>query len=378
MYLGIDIRSLQERWPGGITSYTRELLTALVPYIADDSVLLFSSGWGAHLRQQTPFARLQNVRDVHLRVPNKLFNSSIAFFHRPTLDALLGKLDLFFAPNFPFVNVSDRCRLVVTVHDLSFVHFSHLLSPRMKLWYRCTRPQKVFERADKLIAISHATKRDLMETYGFPDTKIDVVYSGAPAEPFAKMPEKQAKSMCASLGIARPFFLILGALEPRKNLSTVVEAYRRLPKRIRESFDLVIAGASVWQQDGLLSTSLVSLEGIHKVGYVSPEQKIALFRAASCFIFPSLYEGFGFPLLEAMSAGTPIIASNVSSIPEITEDAAILCDPNDVDAFVSAVTQLVESESLRASLVEKGAKRVMDFSWSQAAEKTHNIFASLL
>lgn len=371
MRVALDTRPLTDFIHGGIPAYTREILSRLLTY-RDINFTLLSTGLrvpGHHLVYDT-----DRVKTRHLRVPNKLLHSSISLSQRPYLDRSAGGADVFFAPNFPFVSVSPKCRLVVTAHDLGFVHYYHDLSPKIQAWLQWARPERVFNRADCIIAISQATKRDLIETWGIGEEKIEVVYSGITALPYEEDREGDA-SILRELQVHRPFILSLGAFERRKNLPFAVEAYLALPKKLRETHEFILTGVPVWNRDPLLNKTL-GTSGVRSVGWVSERQKIALLRSATCLVYPSLYEGFGFPLLEALAAGTPIVGSHASVLPEIVGRAGILADPHDVAAFSEALRTMMEDESVRTTCIDEGRRRVHEFTWERTVERTREILKS--
>lgn len=371
MRVALDTRPLTDFIHGGIPAYTREILSRLLTYLDIDITLLST---GLRIPTHTLAYDTKQVKSRHLRVPNKLLHGSISLSGRPYLDRSAGGADVFFAPNFPFVSVSPSCRLIVTAHDLGFVHYYHDLSPKNQAWLQWARPERVFTRADNIIAISQATKRDLIETWGIEENKINVVYSGITTLPYEEDRGGDA-AVLRELRVDRPFILSLGAFERRKNLPFAVEAYLALPKKLRDAHEFILTGVPVWNRDPLLSKAL-GTSGVRSVGWVSERQKIALLRSATCLVYPSLYEGFGFPLLEALAAGTPIVGSHASVLPEIVGRAGILADPHDVAAFSEALRTMMEDDTVRTACIAEGRRRVRDFTWERTVQRTHEILTS--
>ena len=375
MRLTVDLRSLAEKIPGGIPRYTRALVRTLLPYCADDTVVFFSCGKGERTRPVVDTGgRAVELR--HLRLPNKLINACFRFFRRPYIDRLAGGTDVYFAPNINFIPLSPDVRFVLTVHDLSYIHFPHLMSAKSRMWHRAVHPEKLLHRADAIIAISHATKRDLESTCNISPEKIHVVHSAIDTSDYVRHRSDIIDGVRKRWQITRPYFLVLGNLDPRKNISTAISAYARLPDPLRRAHQLVIIGTPVWKKDAHMDHGK-DIEGVRCIGFVNEETKIALLQHAVCLLFPSVYEGFGFPALESMAAGTPLIASSASSVPEVVGDAGILVDPHDPGAWASAIEQMCTDTELRATLIRRGRARVSEFTWQRSAQQTAEILHAI-
>lgn len=265
---------------------------------------------------------------------------------------------------------------VVTVHDLGYRAFpqAHPLPQRLYLEWS-TRWSA--HAAARVIAVSEATRGDLARAYGTPTAKITVVHEAAAPAPAAGPDEIAAVQ--ARHGLARPYALYVGTLQPRKNLVRLMQAYARLHSRHDggkdPGFDLVLAGAPGWLsapiRDEAARLQQAGLAGrIHLAGFVPDGDLAPLLRGARLFCYPSLYEGFGLPILEAQSAGVPVVTARNSSLPEVAGDAALLVDPEDVDALAAAMLTLSRDEGLRQRLIEAGYANVARFSWEKAARET--------
>lgn len=295
-----------------------------------------------------PFARMW----THLRLARELQQ-------RPP--------DLFFTPAhvIPFVY---RGPSVATVHDLGYHYFPDAHTKSQTAYLRwSTRSNGRLAR--EIIADSSATKDDLIRFYGTDGEKINVIYPGL--DPHLKRLEDRqlVAETCSKYGLDSPYLLYIGTLQPRKNLDRLVRAFAQAGL----SHQLVLAGKTGWHTDSLLN-EIASLgeavrERVHLPGYIPESDKAALLSGAEALVYPSLYEGFGFPLLEAQVCGTPVLAANGSSLPEISAGSAMLVDPLDVDAISKGIKLIVEDRDLRQELVEKGYANARRYNWDKTAEE---------
>jgi glycosyltransferase involved in cell wall biosynthesis len=271
-----------------------------------------------------------------------------------------------------------RCRIphVVTVHDLAFLHNPAWFRADRALFYRMGACRAVKDAAE-IIAVSDATARDLGRCVKCDPDRVTVVHNGgARVGDDPSLPS--ADEVRERFGLPASFFLFLGTLEPRKNLVRLVEAWSSIAERT--PLDLVIAGRRGWK-GGALAEALrraPARERIHLPGFIPDACLPGLHRAASVFVYPSLWEGFGIPVLEAMARGVPVITSNVSSMPEIAGDAAILVDPEETDSLAGAMTLLATDPDLCAVLSERGLARAEQFSWEACAQGTAEVYRRAL
>ena len=262
---------------------------------------------------------------------------------------------------------------VVTVHDLGYLYYprAHRLLDRL---YLDLSTRYNARAASRIIAISQATKDDLVQHYGTEPDKITVIHSGCDETMQPVEDEAIVERVKARYGIPGDYVLHVGTLQPRKNLGRLLEAYALARKQAKrgETPCLVIAGSKGWLYDQIFQkVKRLGLEAeVIFPGYVSQDDLPALLSGARLFVFPSLYEGFGLPVLEAMACGTPVLCSNVSSLPEVAGDAALLVDPLDVKSMAEAMNRLLQDEGLRSQLVERGYRRVRQFSWERCARET--------
>jgi glycosyltransferase involved in cell wall biosynthesis len=267
-----------------------------------------------------------------------------------------------------------RCRSVVTFHDLSYVLYPESFNTANRAYLRFFS-RWTARRADRLIAVSENTKLDLARLLGIPADKVDVVPHGI-EEVFHPFPKAEVEAFRLRKGLPERFLLFLGTIEPRKNLETLVEAYALL-RAAGLPHALVIAGAKGWQFAGVFAkVEQLGLTGsVLFPGYVPYCEQPLWYNAADLFVYPSLYEGFGFPPLEAMACGAPVVASRTSSLPEVVGEAGLLCDPQSAEALAETVRRALSEPELREHLAASGLARAGLFSWRQAARRTAAVYA---
>ncbi len=262
---------------------------------------------------------------------------------------------------------------VVTIHDLGYHHFPEAHTRGQRAYLEWSTRYAV-KHATRLIAVSHATAADLQHLYAACPTQIDVVYEAS--APIPAVDSAMVAATLSELGISRPYALFVGTLQPRKNLVRVVDAYAKLVERSLDvTLDLVLAGNPGWLSEPIYAAiDAHNLRGrVHLPGAVSDAQLFALLRGAQQFVFASLFEGFGLPVLEAQLAGVPVMTANNSSLPEVAGEGALYVDPTDTDAIADAMLRLSTDEALRQRLIAAGNENVKRFSWSHAAQQTLDV-----
>ena len=266
--------------------------------------------------------------------------------------------------------VFSRAPSVVTVYDLSFVHYPALL-PAARRFYLRALTRRSCAQARRVIAISQSTARDLTATFGVSPQKIDVAVPGVdPA--FAPLPRDQVEAFRARTGLPQRFLLFLGTLEPRKNLPLLLRAYAQLPAADRAAVPLVLAGGRGWMFDEVFAT--IEACGLEQQvilpGYVSAEDLRLWYNAAETFVYPSVFEGFGLPVVEALACGTPALVSDASSLPEAAGDAGVCLPPDDVDAWTDALARAIHDPTWRAEAGARGIAHAARFTWEATAAQT--------
>jgi glycosyltransferase involved in cell wall biosynthesis len=266
---------------------------------------------------------------------------------------------------------------VVTVHDLGYLHYPKSHRP-LDRWYLDWTTRRHARLAACVIADSQATRADLIRHYRANPDRVVVVYPGLD-ESLTRVDAPEAIAAAKTrYGIGGDYLLYLGTLQPRKNLVRLVEAFARLQSSTAD-LQIVLAGKKGWLYDDLFARveTLGLKDRVLFTGYVADDDKAALLSGALALVYPSLYEGFGLPVLEAMACGTPVLTSNVSSLPEVAGDAAFLVDPLDVGAMAEGMSRLISDGDLRHALVEKGYQQIQRFSWADAARQVLQVLESV-
>ncbi len=269
------------------------------------------------------------------------------------------------------------CPYVVTIHDLSyFVHPERCPWLRRQYWYGMTR--RTVELADAIITVSHASRRDIEHFFPATRDRIHVIPNAAHGR-FRRLNVSQEQTCLPGLGISFPYVLFVGTLEPGKNVERVIRAFDAVAGDFPDHH-LVIAGDRGWLYEGIFAAAAEarSRDRIHFIGHQSDDAVVELMNFCDVFVFPSLYEGFGLPPLEAMACGAPVITSNTSSLPEVVGDAALMVDPLSVEEIAAALHKLLGEPDLRREFREKGLARATKFSWKNSAIETLRVYQSIL
>ena len=294
----------------------------------------------------------------------------------PPLERLIGPVDVFHATNYLLTHPVERAKRVVSIHDLTLI-LSPQWHPAERLRAMCAGLRASAEAADRIIAISQATKDDVVKHLGIDAERVTVVPLAVDPS-FRPLPRAETEAALAPLGLtAGSYLLFLGTVEPRKNLGRLLDAVMTLSPDVGP---LVIAGADGWGNDDLgpRLRELGRRGRVRRLGYVPASLRVPLLSGARTFVFPSLYEGFGLPPLEAMACGTPVVTSDVSALPEVVGDAAVLIDPLDVEGLAAAIRRLWDDEAVRDDLRARGLSRARRFTWDVTARLTLETYAAAM
>jgi glycosyltransferase involved in cell wall biosynthesis len=265
---------------------------------------------------------------------------------------------------------------IVTIYDLSFMKFPESFNAATRI-YLAYAVRDSLRRADRVIAISESTKRDLVAHFGVKPNKVRVVYCGV--DP-AFAPSRDSMDIRTKYSLPDKFILFLGTIEPRKNIVRLIRAYARAKREAKLMHRLVLVGArgrKYAEMDRAAQEERVEND-VMFIGYAPQEEIAAWYRAADLFVYPSLYEGFGLPPLEAMAYGTPVVTSNASSLPEVVGDAALLVAPDDERALADAIVRAVSDRALREEMIARGIAQAKRFSWTRAARETVDLYREVL
>jgi glycosyltransferase involved in cell wall biosynthesis len=371
MRIGIDAHAIGAR-QGGNETYITNLIKSLAEIDGDNLYTIYLADAGAAAQWRESFTtRYKNFSLRLLPPPTPLVRVPVyltyELFRRP-VDVLHVQ---YTAPPF------CRVPVVVTIHDLAFERMPETFTRRGSFQLKLT-VRRTAKKAARVATVSEYSRQDLLDIYKLPPEKVVVTYNGVESSfnPRPSVPN-EAEEVRRRFGVSRDFLLAVGSLQPRKNLVRLIRAYARLRSE-RQDFrpQLVIVGRKLWLASEIFDEVKRHpwADDVILTGYVADEDLPALYRAARAFVYPSLFEGFGLPPLEAMACGTPVVTSDVSSLPEITGDAALLIDPNDERALANALIEVVNNDRLRAELREKGIAQAMKFTWRDAAEKTLRLY----
>jgi len=365
--IGIDARKLHDF---GIGTYIRNLLRQLARLDRDTEFVLFSrpddrdwlAALGENFRPVAETSRNYSVSE-QLRIPLAIRREGVTLFHAPH----------YVLP--PLVS----CRSVVTIHDCIHLMFPQYLPNRLAHTYARASISLAARRATRVLTVSESSKRDILRFVDAPADKIDVIYN-AYDERFGVEPgEDEVARVRERYQLHDEFVLYAGNVKPHKNLERLIEAFDLVRRRGLDHVKLVLIGDEISKYAALRRA--VHQYRLHKyvrfLGYMPEETLAVMYRLAGVFVFPSLYEGFGLPPLEAMASGTPVVTSNVSSLPEVAGDAAVLVDPYDPQAIADGIHRVLTDEGLRRDLRRKGLARAHQFSWEQSARRVREIYGEV-
>ncbi len=376
MIIAIDYTSALKQ-SGGIGRYTRGLITTLARLDDHNQYTLL-------ITPDTPPAGLQffqaypNFKHKRYPLPERWMTIGWHRFFLPVpVERFAGPVELFHSPNFILPPVK-QAKTLLTVHDLSFIRHPQGAVDSLRRWLEKVVPRSL-ARADHILADSASTRQDLIELFNLDPETITVVGAGVEErfQPVTAPDQLAAVRQRYRLPPDVPFILSLGTLEPRKNFTGLIKAYNESP--VHQSHHLVIAGGKGWLYDEIFAAATASpvRERIHFTGFVADADLPALYSLADIFAYPSHYEGFGIPVIEAMACGTPVVCANNSSLPEVAGQAALQITATDTAALAAALHQLASDASLRQKVIAAGFAQARLFSWSNAARRLLAVYQNL-
>jgi glycosyltransferase involved in cell wall biosynthesis len=370
MKIAIDIRFLNSNEKAGGYQHIYNLVSHLLSVDPHNRYRFLSAIKGFHGNQDIPdqfiyrFSdRLSNILIDRLSVP---------------IEFIMGKIDIFHGPYF-FLPNCLLCKTILTIHDLMVFRHPEFLEPEGVTYYK-KRIHSSIKRADAIISVSNFTKNEIVELFDIPENKVRVIYNGI-SSIFRPIKDRiRIEEVKSKYGIkGQRYLLFVGNIEPKKNIETLIHAHAELCKSSGYKYPLLIVGNKTWYFKNVWE--VVQRRHVERniifTGVINDEDLPFLYNGAEVFIFPSLFEGFGIPAIEAMACGTPVIASNRTSIPEIVADAALYVDPLNISEMVEAIDKVLSNSQLREQLIQKGLKRSQYFSWEKTARETLSLYREI-
>ena len=369
MKVGIEAFALGAK-AGGMETYVRNLVRSLATIDPEGDYTLLVRPL---LSQDPPIAGAEHMRHIVVGSPNRFLRLPFA----ASLALLREQIDIV------HVQIAAPllfgARIVVTLHDISYERYPQFFTPEIVQKLRVTVPLTL-RRAAAVVTDAEFTRQDIVRRYCVPPEKVVVAPLAAdpifrPLHDTARLAEVRAR-----YGTGEHFILCVGTLEPRKNLKTVIEAYVRLRRADATRHRLVLVGQQGWLYDDIFAAARASgyEEDLVFTGYVPDQDLVALFSAADLFVYPSIFEGFGLPVVEALACGTPVVTSNTSSLPEVVGDAALMVDPLDVEELARVTATVLTDAGIRAWLSARGPQQAATFSWERTARIVLRVYQDVL
>ena len=382
MKIAFDAQPLFDGTKSGVGFHEDGLVRALLKNQTDNTYFFEFFSLRNHEKKEKILSKYKrnNVCFYHCKwISGVLYKMASIFFPIPHRWLFPESKDITHFFNYyipPFV----KGKTVVTIHDMAFRVFPETVRKKTLLFLKSVI-KKSIKRADHIVTVSEFSKQEMMRFYHVPSEKISVVPNGVDLKRFHPENDKEViEKVKEKYKVSGEYFLYLGTLEPRKNLVRLILAYAEARKEYADFPKLVLAGGKGWMYDEIFQTvERLNLQHIVNFpGYIADEDVPALLSGAKAFVFPSLYEGFGMPVIEAMACGVPVLTSNGSALKEIAEGAALLVDETSIEEMKKALLQLYQDEKLQQELVEKGMKRAKEYSWEYAGNQLSAVYKSLV
>ncbi len=353
----------------GIGRYTYEI-SKEVKKTSSFDVNFYYGYYSKKLIEPSSKTNLKSIKTLASKSPilKKLARKALMLYGR----FFCKEYDLYWVPNFIPLDSIKAKKVVTSIHDFSFILYKDL-HPKERIEYFENNFFKNILRSDLIITGSEFTKKEILDRLDFNEEQVKVIYHGIDHNLF-----KVTTDLNVNFELPKKFILSVGSIEPRKNLIGLLKAYNNLDNEIKKQYHLVLAGFKGWNNDEIMRLINANNNYIHYLGYVSDEDLVKVYNHASLFVYPSFYEGFGIPPLEAMACGTPVVTSNVSSLPEVGGDAVLYCDPYDIEDIAKQIKTVLDDKVLQEKMMQKGLERAKRFTWEKAAQDHLTLFRSLI
>ncbi len=371
--IGIDASRALSRAPTGTEAYSYHLIRALVPLLRERHTvrLYLRESLAQHTQPSDAALPWSGAEDRVIPFPRLWTHVRLSW------EMLCAPPDLLFVPAHVLPLIRPR-RTLVTVHDMGYRAFPEAHPARQRRYLELSTRWNV-QTATHILADSTATRQTIVEAYGTPTEKITVLYPGYEPDLAPVRDPVALEQVRRRYGIPGEYILFLGRIQPRKNLARLIEAFSAIALDYSQ-LTLILAGPTGWLAEPIVASAraLNLSDRVRFPGYIAPEDKAALISGAQLFAYPSLYEGFGFPILEAQACGTPLLTGTTSSLPEVAGEGGLLVDPEDTGAIARGLRTLLEDTALRQRLVDRGFANLTRFSWDRAAQRVSALMEELL
>lgn len=377
MNIGIDCRALQDSFIAGIGYYINYLLHNLAKIDNKNRYILLYNSFRKSFLKGAPKYEYENFRHVMFRIPNIFFSTiSGTMLSRliPT-ESLTGPIDIFHATNFlvPYVKYA---KIILTIYDLSILKFQRFHPLKRRFVFSKSRLYYSAKNCHRIITCSEATKQDIVDILKVKPEKIKVIY-GAISPEFKELDSNEViQEAMKRYSLPEKYIIFVGTLEPRKNVARLIKAFKKIKDRIKEKYKLILIGGRGWYYKDIFATinRLGLDDSVVYLDYVTRKDLPPILNGAEAFVYPSIYEGFGLPPLEAMACGVPTLVSDLSCFPEVFGDSALKVNPYSVNDIADGIYRILTDENLREVLRQKGLERARGYSWEKTARETLTLY----